>query len=184
MCWPRCTRWKPPSLPPIQPGPCATPTAWEQHSLPLLPPSRAAARPLASAKGPPGTHFDSPDPAAPQAVSLPGRQGQRESPGPGSGPTQLPGWRSPERAALSQVGAWPRPMCPQSAPRSQSALTPQWAVGGLLRTRIPVGCPGARDKQDPGPHLWGERGSAGVQPWWIQGIRSGDGVGEDQETIA
>ena len=22
---------------------------------------------------------------------------------------------------------------------------------------------------------------AGVQPWWIQGIRSGDGVGEDQE---
>ena len=26
--------------------------------------------------------------------------------------------------------------------------------------------------------------SAGVQPWWIQGIRSGDGVGEDQETIA
>ena len=27
-------------------------------------------------------------------------------------------------------------------------------------------------------------GSAGVQPQWIQGIRSGDGVGEDQETIA
>ena len=26
--------------------------------------------------------------------------------------------------------------------------------------------------------------SAGVQPRWIQGIRSGDGVGEDQETIA
>ena len=26
--------------------------------------------------------------------------------------------------------------------------------------------------------------TAGVQPWWIQGIRSGDGVGEDQETIA
>ena len=26
--------------------------------------------------------------------------------------------------------------------------------------------------------------SAGVQPWWIQGIRSGDGVGEDQETTA
>ena len=25
---------------------------------------------------------------------------------------------------------------------------------------------------------------AGVQPWWIQGIRSGDGVGEDQGTIA
>ena len=25
---------------------------------------------------------------------------------------------------------------------------------------------------------------AGVQPQWIQGIRSGDGVGEDQETIA
>ena len=24
---------------------------------------------------------------------------------------------------------------------------------------------------------------AGVQPRWIQGIRSGDGVGEDQETI-
>ena len=27
-------------------------------------------------------------------------------------------------------------------------------------------------------------GSAGVQPWWIQGIRSGDGIGEDQETTA
>ena len=26
--------------------------------------------------------------------------------------------------------------------------------------------------------------SAGVQPRWIQGIRSGDGDGEDQETIA
>ena len=26
--------------------------------------------------------------------------------------------------------------------------------------------------------------SAGVQPQWIQGIRSGDGIGEDQETIA
>ena len=26
--------------------------------------------------------------------------------------------------------------------------------------------------------------SAGVHPRWIQGIRSGDGVGEDQETIA
>ena len=26
--------------------------------------------------------------------------------------------------------------------------------------------------------------TAGVQPRWIQGIRSGDGVGEDQETIA
>ena len=26
--------------------------------------------------------------------------------------------------------------------------------------------------------------AAGVQPRWIQGIRSGDGVGEDQETIA
>jgi len=26
--------------------------------------------------------------------------------------------------------------------------------------------------------------SAGVQPQWIQGIRSGDGVGEDQETTA
>ena len=26
--------------------------------------------------------------------------------------------------------------------------------------------------------------NAGVQPRWIQGIRSGDGVGEDQETIA
>ena len=25
---------------------------------------------------------------------------------------------------------------------------------------------------------------AGVQPGWIQGIRSGDGVGEDQETTA
>jgi len=25
---------------------------------------------------------------------------------------------------------------------------------------------------------------AGVQPQWIQGIRSGDGVGEDQETTA
>ena len=25
---------------------------------------------------------------------------------------------------------------------------------------------------------------AGVQPRWIQGIRSGDGVGEDQETTA
>ena len=25
---------------------------------------------------------------------------------------------------------------------------------------------------------------AGVQPRWIQGIWSGDGVGEDQETIA
>ena len=25
---------------------------------------------------------------------------------------------------------------------------------------------------------------AGVQSWWIQGIRSGDGVGEDQETTA
>ena len=25
---------------------------------------------------------------------------------------------------------------------------------------------------------------AGVQPQWIQGIRSGDGIGEDQETIA
>ena len=25
---------------------------------------------------------------------------------------------------------------------------------------------------------------AGVQPLWIQGIRSGDGVGEDQETTA
>ena len=24
--------------------------------------------------------------------------------------------------------------------------------------------------------------TARVQPWWIQGIRSGDGVGEDQET--
>jgi len=30
-----------------------------------------------------------------------------------------------------------------------------------------------------------ESGSiAGVQPRWIQGIRSGDGVGEDQETTA
>ena len=28
------------------------------------------------------------------------------------------------------------------------------------------------------------RNVAGVQPWWIQGIRSEDGVGEDQETIA
>ena len=27
-------------------------------------------------------------------------------------------------------------------------------------------------------------GIAGVQPRWIQGIGSGDGVGEDQETIA
>ena len=26
--------------------------------------------------------------------------------------------------------------------------------------------------------------TAGVQPWWIQGIQSGDGVGEDQETTA
>jgi len=26
--------------------------------------------------------------------------------------------------------------------------------------------------------------TAGVQPWWIQGIRSRDGVGEDQETTA
>ena len=26
--------------------------------------------------------------------------------------------------------------------------------------------------------------TAGVQPRWIQGIRSGDSVGEDQETIA
>ena len=26
--------------------------------------------------------------------------------------------------------------------------------------------------------------AAGVQPWWIHGIRSGDGVGEDQETTA
>ena len=26
--------------------------------------------------------------------------------------------------------------------------------------------------------------TAGVQPRWIQGIRSGDGVGEDQETTA
>ena len=26
--------------------------------------------------------------------------------------------------------------------------------------------------------------SAGVQPRWIQGIRSGDGIGEDQETTA
>ena len=26
--------------------------------------------------------------------------------------------------------------------------------------------------------------TAGVQPRWIQGIRSRDGVGEDQETIA
>ena len=25
---------------------------------------------------------------------------------------------------------------------------------------------------------------AGVQPRWIQGIRSGDGTGKDQETIA
>ena len=25
---------------------------------------------------------------------------------------------------------------------------------------------------------------AGVQPWWIQGIQRGDGVNEDQETIA
>ena len=29
-----------------------------------------------------------------------------------------------------------------------------------------------------------EKMVAGVQPRWIQGIRSGDGVGEDQETIA
>ena len=26
--------------------------------------------------------------------------------------------------------------------------------------------------------------TAGVQPRWIQGIRSGDGIGEDQETTA
>ena len=29
-----------------------------------------------------------------------------------------------------------------------------------------------------------KRAVAGVQPQWIQGIRSGDGVGEDQETTA
>ena len=30
-----------------------------------------------------------------------------------------------------------------------------------------------------------EKGTtAGVQPRWIQGIRSGDGIGEDQETTA
>ena len=29
-----------------------------------------------------------------------------------------------------------------------------------------------------------QRLCAGDQPWLIQGIRSGDGVGEDQETIA
>ena len=46
---------------------------------------------------------------------------------------------------------WPWPMCPQSTPRSRSALTPQWAVGGLLRTRIPVGAPGAQDKRDQLP---------------------------------
>ena len=28
------------------------------------------------------------------------------------------------------------------------------------------------------------RNVAGVQPWLIQGVRSGDGVGEDQDTIA
>ena len=31
---------------------------------------------------------------------------------------------------------------------------------------------------------WLQSPSAGVQPRWIQGIRSGDGVGEDQETTA
>ena len=31
---------------------------------------------------------------------------------------------------------------------------------------------------------WWRWKCAGVQPRWIQGIRSGDGVGEDQETIA
>lgn len=124
MCWPRCTRWKPPSLPPIQPGPCATPTAWEQNSLPLLPASRAAARPLAPAKGPPGTHFDFPDPAAPQAVSLPGRQGQREGPGPGSGLTQL----------LGEVEV-PRESCPEpngsSDPLALAHVPPE-------RPKVPV----------------------------------------------
>lgn len=53
---------------------------------------------------------------------------------------------------------WPWPMCHQSTPRSQSALTSQWAVGGLLRTRIPVGCPWSPRQVGPAPHLWGEWG--------------------------
>ena len=32
--------------------------------------------------------------------------------------------------------------------------------------------------------LWTKLVDVGVQPRWIQGIRSGDGVGEDQETTA
>ena len=37
-------------------------------------------------------------------------------------------------------------------------------------------------EQDLKTVRWEE--GAGVQPWLIQGIRSGDGVSEDQDTIA
>ena len=33
-------------------------------------------------------------------------------------------------------------------------------------------------------HFSAKMDTAGVQPRWVQGIRSGDGVGEDQETTA
>ena len=44
-----------------------------------------------------------------------------------------------------------------------------------------------RDSSPPGSHIPGilqARTLAGVQPRWIQGIRSGDSVSEDQETTA
>ena len=38
--------------------------------------------------------------------------------------------------------------------------------------------------ESPTPETYASGGSAGVQPRLIQGIRSGDGVGEGKDTIA
>ena len=72
-------------------------------------------------------------------------------------------WSYPVRRRL-----WPAEEASGCCPRRQGAQT--------------------RKEAREGPEAWapGKWGmfSAGVQPRWIQGIRSRDGIGEDQETIA
>ena len=63
--------------------------------------------------------------------------------------------------------------CPQGLPVAPTFVTVSLHVDALLP---PLGA------QLPPVSWWAPL--LGSSPGWIQGIRSGDGVGEDQETIA
>ena len=75
-------------------------------------------------------------------------------------------------------------MFAQSRPGSSAGLRRRsWERNASQH--VAVLCPGDIRQQLHLPVTCGSGWSrAGVQPRWIQGIRSGDGVGEDQETTA